>query len=192
MQNLKITGYKPHKLMNYTGQENSREQKRNVRYKHYEQMDDKTLKAYSIARAYKKTQNSSKMHLLRAIPLIATTLIGTSLALSQPGKLSAKAAIGLGFLTLAKSTNEISDVVDEVIDEKFVTQKQDKNTNIKKNLLKLGATLTTVLAVAGAGAFAVKNGKKLLTKIAPKTTNFFKGEVSQLTREINNTKFYYL
>ena len=92
---------KPRKLTTFTGSENSDKASRKVRYKHYEQMSDENLKLKSVLKAHREVQESSKMRLFKAMPEITTALIGTSLALAQPGKLAAKAGAGLGFLVLS-------------------------------------------------------------------------------------------
>ena len=186
MQINNLNCCKPRKFMNFKGHEETAQQRRKPRYKHYEQMSDNVLEAYSVMHAHKSVEKSGKMRLFKAIPLIATTIIGTSLALSQPGKLSAKAIVGLGFLTLAKSANDISDTVNDVIDKKF--DNRQKNANTKKSLLKIGSTIATCAAVAVGSIALVKSGKKVLNGINPNVANFFKGEATKLASEIDETK----
>lgn len=179
---------KPSNRMVFKGNEESGLQRKKVRYKHFEQMEDSVLKAHSVARAYQSTQESGKMRLFKAIPGITATIIGTSLALSQPGKLSAKAARGLGFLVLLKGADKISQSVYDSFNRKSDNDVKDKATLIKDNIIKFSAA---TLACAGAltGSYAIlKGGKSLLNKINPNVKNFFQGEVKTLAKEINDSK----
>ena len=85
----------------FRGNSNPSQSGRVLRYKHFEQIDDDTLKLKSIVQAHQTVQQSNKMKLFKAMPAIATTLLTTSIALAQPGKFAAKAAAGLGFLVLS-------------------------------------------------------------------------------------------
>lgn len=179
---------KPRRQNSFKGHEESSPHNRKVRYKHFEQMDDNVLGAHSVARAYKSVEKSGKMRLYKAIPMIAATVIGTGLALSQPGKLSAKAAKGLGFLVLAKGVGEICDSVNETIEEKFVPKNNEVKNNVKKTALKIAATIGSCALLAVGAVAALKGGNKILNKCAPGVLNFFKTEASLLSSEINNSK----
>ena len=164
---------KPRKLTTFTGSENSDKAGRKVRYKHYEQMSDENLKLKSVLKAHREVQESSKMRLFKAMPEITTALIGTSLALAQPGKLAAKAGAGLGFLVL-------SDVLCkgvEVLSNK--TENEQKETSPLKTIAKVGLGLVGV-------ALAAKGVKS--TKAYKNVSKFVKKEANQLAQEINNSK----
>ena len=179
---------KPSNRMVFKGNEESGLQRKKVRYKHFEQMEDSVLKAHSVARAYQSTQESGKMRLFKAIPGITATIIGTSLALSQPGKLSAKAARGLGFLVLLKGADKISQSVYDSFNKKSNNETKDKKALIKDSAIKFA---TAALACTGAvigSLLLLKGGKSLLNKVNPNISKFFKGEAKTLAKEINNSK----
>ena len=139
--------------------------------------------AHSIAKANQTVKKSGKMQILKAMPAITTALIGTSLALTQPGKLSAKAATGLGFLVASKALSETYDTVSNTVDRKAT----DKNPK-QKISTKLGAYATSVVALT-LGAIAITKGSKALFNKALKPAGkFIKKEAQQLANEINNTK----
>ena len=91
--------HKPYHSGTFKGSENV---KGKVRYKHFEQLSDDVLSVRSILKAHKEVENSNKMRAFKAIPTLTTALIGTSIAIAQPGKLSKKMSAGLGFLMLSK------------------------------------------------------------------------------------------
>jgi hypothetical protein len=76
-------------------------------------MSDDVLQLRSVLKANKDVQESNKMRLFKAMPELTTILLGTTIALTQPGKLAAKAGAGLGFLVLTSAlcagSNAISD-----------------------------------------------------------------------------------
>lgn len=165
---------KPRKLTTFTGNENSEKAGRKVRYKHYEQMSDENLKLKSVLKAHKEVQESSKMRLFKAMPEIATALIGTSIALAQPGKLAAKAGAGLGFLVL---TDVLCKGV-EVLSKKPANK--EKESSPLKTVAKIGlGILGTALAVKGAKS----------TKTYKNVAKFVKKEANQLAQEVNNSRF---
>ena len=166
---------KPKRFINFKGTESSNTNERRVRGKRYQQMSDDVLKFKSILKAHNDVQNSGKMRMFKALPQITTVLLGTSIALTQPGKLAAKAAAGLGFLAL---TDIIPVIVNKTID--FASKnKKDEETSPLAFVGKLAATT----AVVGLAAFGLKN-----TKAYDKVSKFVKKEANQLANEINNTK----
>ena len=164
---------KPRRFGTFTGNENSEKTGRRVRYKHYEQMSDEALKLRSVLKAHKDVQESNKMRLFKAMPEITTALIGTSIALAQPGKLAAKAGAGLGFLVL-------TDVICKGAE--LITKHSLKD---KDEYSPLEAVAKVGLAVAGT-ALAIKGVKS--TKVFDKASKFIKKEATQLAKEINETK----
>lgn len=129
------------------------------------------LKTYSIIKAHNEVNNSARARIFKAVPTIATALIGTGLALTQPGKLATKAATGLGFLALSSAFNKTSDA--------FYKSDDDKKTIIKKDI---AATAGVILAATGAVSLAKKAANT--TKIG----GFIKKEIGTLAKEINSTK----
>ncbi len=158
---------KPCKQINFAGEQNNGYKER-TRYKHFEQMSDDVLSARSIIKAHQKAQNSSKMCLYKAIPSIAAGIIATSLAITRPGKISAKAATGLGFLATVVGVNAISDIATN-----------NDSSKKKKAFATLGG-LTT--AAAGAYLMTKDFGK------ADKVLGFISKETTQLANELNKTK----
>ncbi|MBR2068566.1 MAG: hypothetical protein IJ877_02270 [Candidatus Gastranaerophilales bacterium] len=163
---------KPHRFLGFTGNESSSSEKKKVRYKHYEELSDDVLSARSIIKAHQDVQNSGKMRLFKAIPAIATGIFATSLALTRPGKLSEKAATGLGFLATVAGVDTIADLAFP----------KGKETNRKKAITTLGAIGAVAL---GAAVIAKGAGKSEKVK---KVTNFISNEVSQLASEVDKTK----
>ena len=84
------------------------------RYKHYEELSDDVLCARSIIKAHQEVEKSGKMRMFKAIPAISTAIITTSIAITQPGKLAAKAGAGLGFLALSSSVDLMSDLIGNI------------------------------------------------------------------------------
>ena len=140
-------------------------EKRKVRYKHYEEMSDDVISLRSILKAHRDAQRSGKMHLYEAIPAITTGIIATSLAITRPGKLSAKAASGLGFLATMAGFNSLSTLA-------FSKNKEQRKDSYKT----IGA-----LGLVGAAATVMKKGNG-------KASEFLTKEVNQLASEINSTK----
>ena len=173
---------KPNRYISFKGQEQSENPTRKVRYKHYEQMSDEVLGLRSILKAHNDVQKSNKMRLFKAMPEITTALLGTTIALAQPGKLAAKAGAGLGFLALTSAisvgTNLVSKHMDKVQNQPNETKKEKTKKVIK--------TVALAAAAVGAGALAVVGLKK--TNAVKKVGGFIQGEAQQLTKEINETK----
>ena len=163
---------KPNRYISFKG-EDSTSSTRKVRYKHYEQMSDEVLSLRSVLKAHKEVQESNKMRLFKAMPEITTALIGTTIALTQPGKLAAKAGAGLGFLALSKIVNAVGD---KIIENN--KKQKDEKFNAKK-ALKTTAKVALSLGTIALGAATLKNSK---------ASSFFKKEAVQLAKEINSTK----
>ena len=173
---------KPNRYISFAGEEDNNSSQKKVRYKHYEQMSDDVLVLRSILKAHDEVQKSNKMRFLKALPAITTTLIGTTIALTQPGKLASKAAAGLGFLALSKAF----DVAAGKITER--KQNQDNNNNNNNNNNKETDNKKTIKTI---GKIALGVGAIALSVFALKNTkilNFAKQESNQLAKEINNTK----
>ena len=162
---------KPKRLASFTGNENSASEKKKVRYKHYEELSDDVLSARSIIKAHQDVQNSGKMRLYKAIPAIATGIIATSIAITRPGKLSAKAATGLGFLATAYGA-------DALLDAAF---------NPDETKRKKGAQVFGAMAAIGVGAAAIAKGAGKSEKLKS-LTRFATKEMGQLTAELNKTR----
>ena len=162
---------KPNRYISFKGEEKNNSPERKVRYKHYEQMSDELLALRSVLKAHEEVQESNKMRLFKAVPEITTALIGTTIALTQPGKLAAKAAAGLGFLALSKVVNVVGDKIIE-------SNKKQDDENASKKVLKTIAKIALGAGAIALGAVALKNSK---------ASNFLKKEAGQLAKEINST-----
>ncbi len=171
---------KPNRFTTFKGTEHSENSRGKVRYKHYEQMSDDLLSLRSVLKAHKDVQESNKMRLFKAMPELTTVLIGTTIALTQPGKLAAKAGAGLGFLALTTALCAGSNA----IADKFV-----KNETQEKQPLDAKKVIKAVALTAGAvglGALAFIGAKN--SNFVKKAGKFIQSEVNQLTDEINKTK----
>ena len=171
---------KPNRFTTFKGTEHSDSPRGKVRYKHFEQMSDDMLQLRSVLKAHKDVQESNKMRLFKAMPELTTILLGTTIALTQPGKLAAKAGAGLGFLALTSvlcaGSNAIAD-------------KFEKNETKEKEPLTAKKVVKAVALTAGAigvGALAYAGAKN--SNFVKKATNFVSKELKQLTSEINDTK----
>ena len=169
---------KPRFFKTFTGNENSAK----PRYKHYEQMSDEVLGMRSIIKAHHEVEQSGKMKLFKAMPGIATALIGTSIAMTQPGKFSAKAATGLGFLAISQGTSAIVNTVDQLVDKKANKENKKTNSTKQKVIGILAATTASTIATVGVIA-SVKNAKKL-----EPIKKFLSKEANQMANELNATK----
>ena len=173
-----------HKPKSFTGIK----QTGKVRYKHYEQMSDQALSAYSMAKAYCEVKDSKKSKLLKAMPYITNTLIATSLAITQPGKLSTKASTGVGFLALMGCLNFLSGKISKLTNKAIANKEDDAKTGISKKAVAAGVgVLGAAAAVVGGAALIAKNKTSILNS-SNKVVNFLKGEAIKLKEEINNTK----
>lgn len=147
------------------------EKNRKPVYKKYYELNDTELAARSINKAMRTAQKSGKMQLLKALPFIATSVAATSLAISQPGKLSSKVNTGLGFLALASGI--------DLLTEKFNNISKNKKTSSdEKRKTALKALAATCIATMGAVKLTKNN----------KVGKFIKNEISQFAKEIDSTK----
>ena len=159
-----------------------------VRYKHYEEMSDKALSTYSMAKAFCEVKNSKKSKLLKAMPIITGTLIATSLAVTQPGKLSSKVNSGVGFLVLLSGVNFLSDKFSKLSYKAMKKDNDDtKETITKKLSSNLIGSIGAIGAVIG-GAIAIAKNKNAISNSSSKAVQFIKSEGQKLTSELNNSK----
>ena len=171
---------KPNRFTSFKGTEHTKSSKGKVRYKHYEQMSDDLLSLRSVLKAHKDVQESNKMRLFKAMPEITTALLGTTIALTQPGKLAAKAGAGLGFLAFTSAL---------CVGSNAITDKFEKNQNNEKQQITAKKVIKAAALTAGTvgiGALAYIGAKN--SKFVKKATKFVSSEIKQLTTEINNTK----
>ena len=171
---------KPNRFTTFKGTEHSDSPRGKVRYKHFEQMNDDVLRLRSVLKAHKDVQESNKMRLFKAMPEITTILLGTTIALTQPGKLAAKAGAGLGFLALTSALCAGSNAI---------ADKFEKNEHKEKEPLtakKVVKAVALTACAAGVGALAYVGAKN--SKVVKKATKFISSEITQLTNEINDTK----
>lgn len=172
---------KPRRLYNFKGNEHS-DNCNKKRYKHYEELSEDILRAKSILKAQKDVQNSNKMKLYKAMPAITTAALTTTIAITQPGKLSTKVKTGLGFLAIIGAVNTGMDFIKKIIDKKYENKEEGSQNALKKAVLTLGGCL-------GAGILA-SAGIKGIKKIS-KDTNFAKflaSEAKQAADEIDSSK----
>ena len=169
---------KPKRFIPFTG-EDSKNLSKKPRYKHYEQMSDDVLKMRSVMKAHSDVQNSKKMRAFKAIPTVTTTLLGASIALTQPGKLATKAAAGLGFLALSEVVNFVGDKAVKQINN---FKNGDEELNAKKVLS------TTAKLAVGIGAIVLGAKAIQKTPLYKTVDKFVKSEAKQLANEINSTK----
>ncbi len=173
--------------LNFTG-DNVNENKKRMRRKHYEEMSDDVLMARSVIKAHYSTKHSLKGQLLNAMPKITTSLVLTGLTLTQPGKLSAKAAAGLGFLALFKGLNSTFEASDKAVDKLFEKTPKTKENEKNKLMMKAGTFLATTGILSLSALVGFKAGKKIANKHFAPAVNFLKKEASTLASEIDNTK----
>lgn len=155
------------------------------------QMNDELLSLVSTAKACDQVEHSGKMHLFKALPTIFTASLGTIIALTQPGKLSAKAAAGLGFLALATTASKVSDVALKKYDsfQKSHAQKEQNEEQANPSYLKrFGISLLSTAAVFGLAVAGKKVLPKILSKHAKPAYELLKQGSEKLANEINGTK----
>lgn len=162
------------KFGNFMGSNDKQTSQERVRYKHFEQMDDDVLAVRSIIKAHKEAEQSTKMKLLKAAPAITAGLTGTVIGLTQPGKLSAKAASGLGFLAALKGADLIIDGFRNAYKNDIV-ENPESNKNQKLFMYRF----------LGIGALALGCASFIKKSAAGE---FLSKEASKLAGEINNTK----
>jgi len=170
---------KPKRFTNFTGAEHSNTQERKIHAKHFYQMNDEALQLRSVLKAHKDVQESGKMRLFKAMPVITTGLLGLTIGLAQPGKLAAKAGAGLGFLALSEVVNNVSN---KALDKFEKNQQEGKAFDVKKALLTIAKVAAGIGAIA-LGATVIKN-----TKTFKNINTFVAKELKQLSSEINKTK----
>ena len=159
-----------------------------VRYKHYEEMNNEVLGTYCLAKAYNTVQSSRKMKLRNSIPEITALAIGTSLALTQPGKLASKAAKGLGFLAMLAGFNALIDKTGTLISN-FVEKKSSKSEADDKKAALLG--IGAGAAIFGVAVTSLLVAPRLASKFLSKSGNvskFLLSEKDKLANELNNSK----
>ena len=171
-----------HKPKNFTGLKDTAR----VRYKHYQEMPEEVLQAHSMLKAYKDVKESNKFRLLQAVPAITSTLIATSLALTQPGKLSTKVTKGVGFLVALNGISFVANKMSKITDKIFIGNKENKE---EKPFAGFASDMTSLLSSAaliiGAASLVSKNKTEILST---KAGSFIKSEAEKLVNEINNTK----
>ncbi len=178
----------PSKYLSCTGASNDSGSKK-VRYKHYYEMEDKDLRAYSIAKAYNTVQNSGKMRLKKALPLITSSVIATSLAITQPGNISTKMKSGLGFLAVISLINSVFRGIPKLVDKYYSNKMLKTGAEIpkeKRDATESGVTMLAGLAMLGATSLLSR--KKIAIK-SNKLTDFISKEGATLTKELQQTKF---
>ena len=173
-----------HKPKSFTGIK----QTGKVRYKHYEQMSDQALSAYSMGKAYCEVKDSKKSKLLKAMPYITNTLIATSLAVTQPGKLSTKASTGVGFLALMGCINLISNGFAKLADKALVNKENNDESKLAKKAVAGAVGIMGAIATVVGGAVLIAKNKTSILNSSNKVVNFLKGEAAKLKEEINATK----
>lgn len=171
---------KPNRFTTFKGTEHSDSPRGKVRYKHFEQMSDDMLQLRSVVKAHKDVQESNKMRLFKAMPELTTVLLGTTIALTQPGKLAAKAGAGLGFLALTSALCAGSNAISDKFEKH---ENKEKRPLTAKRVVK---TVALTAAAASVGALAYAGAKN--SNFVKKATNFVSKELKQLTSEINDTK----
>ncbi len=173
----------PRCFNNFTSKKGDSAQDKKPRYKHYEQMDDSVLTLKSIVDAHRDVENSPKMKLFKAMPAIGAVLLGGNIALAQPGKLSAKAAKGLVFLSLLKGFDFVAQKTAQNMNKKY--QKEENKTN---EASKIGMEFAGKFAL---GSAVLLGGVGILSSVLKgdsKISKFVKKESNQLANEINNSK----
>jgi len=157
-----------------------------ITYKHYWEMSQEDLYKRSVVRAGKKAEKSGKMRIFRALPLIGTSIIGASLALTQPGKTTSKIAAGLGFLVFEKGLEDIYKGSSKAYDNADETTKAGLG---KESLAKGGLFALTGATMLMGSAIAAKGGKNIFSNLSnSKTGKVIVKEVQKLKDEINTSK----
>ncbi len=160
-----------------------------VRYKHYEEMDNDILRVRCLRKACSIVQSGGKLKLRDSLPAITATIIGTSLALAQPGKLASKAAKGLGFLATVAALDlgfEKLASFDSKVEQNF-----KKSGRYDKKTIDMGGFILGLSAGFGmlTGVLALpKIGNKLLNGNS-KVSRFLSSEKDKLVSELNSSKF---
>ncbi len=177
----------PSKYLSYTGVSNNSGSKK-VRYKHYYEMEDNDLRAYSIAKAYNTVQNSGKVRLRNALPLITTAAIATGFTIVQPGKISTKLKSGLDFLAAVSIIGGIMKYIPKLTDKYFSNKMLKTGAEIPKeerNRTEFGVKLLSAVGLLGAVGLLQKNKINLKPN---KVTEFITKEGAALSKELQETK----
>ncbi len=163
-----------------------------LRYKHYEEMDNDTLSKLCLKKAYDTAQNSKKMRIRNLIPALAVGAIGTSVAITQPGKLANKLAYGLGFLAITGGVGALSKKVTSLADEIGSVKKGNgKDDSANKKAARFG--FTAGFLAMGTALLALCSAPKLMASMATKhpqnkLIRFIASEKDKLAAEINDSK----
>lgn len=158
------------------------------RYKHFEQLDDDTLMIKSVLQACRDVEQGSKMKLYKAMPAIATGILGTTAAITRPGKLSSKIASGAGFFVGVIALNKISKKADELVNKNQKNTDETAKNRFGKDATSAGLTLLgSALALFGA-CFAGKNIANAVNKSSSGFAKILKNDKAELAKEINSTK----
>lgn len=176
---------KPRRNSNFKGNQMPQGQHR---YKYYEEMDNDTLCLVSTLKAHKEVEESGKAKLYRALPAITTALLGASVIMTQPDKLSAKAAAGLGFLALSETVDDISNVVSNTVEKEYKNQPKTVENERKKAAAKTIGLFGSMAAIAACSSLFAKSGKMLSKKIAKPVVDTVSKEVKTLAKEIDASK----
>lgn len=160
-----------------------------VLYKHYEAVSDEKLADLSIERAKKQVQQSGKMKIFKALPVLGALVAGTSIALTQSGKTTDKLRAGLGFLMLLGGLVDVNKGVSTVA-QKIDNENKDKKASA---LLKGGLYFATGATMIGMGAVATNMASNIASNLASKVLPKANGEGLQKALEgakdkINNSK----
>ncbi len=185
VKNISLNCRKPRQFGNNVSPETATGKKP---YKHFEQMDDDTLMLKSVLKAHNEVEKSNKSKLFKAMPAIATGILGATFALTHPGKLSGKVATGVGFLVAANVTDKISEKADSLVKNNWKTDNKTPRAKVEKAAVETGLTITgAALALTGiayATSSLVGAVKKSPSKLAQALTN----DGQKLIKEINSSK----
>ncbi len=158
------------------------------RYKYFEQMDDDTLMLKSVLKAHSEVEKSNKSKLFKAMPAIATGMIGTAYALTHPGKLSGKIASGVGFLVAALVADKVSDKVDNTMNHinkpSNEAPKPAKTSEAIKTVASVAGTVLALSGLAYVGTMAHAKAKNSQSGLAKALVN----DGKKLVEEINTSK----
>lgn len=177
----------PSKYLSCTGASNNLNSKK-VRYKHYYEMEDGDLRAYSIAKAYNTVQNSGKMRLKKSLPAIASTIIATSIAIAQPGKISTRIKSGLGFLATVSIIGSALKYIPKLMDNYYSKKMLKTGAEIPKERRDIAESSATLLGGAGLLLVAGLLSRKRPVLKPNKLTNFIAKEGATLSNELQQTK----
>ena len=185
VKNITLNCRKPRHFGSSSATESSYGEKK--KYKHFSQMDNDTLMLKSVLKAHDDVSKSNKMKLFKAMPKIAAGIVGTTLAITQTGKLTDKIASGVGFLVAAKVVETVAHGVDNMVDKNW-KENNDSKSSIEKEVVKLG----TIVAGSAIAASALIAGKSSIQNAIGNSSNGFakllKNDGAKLLDEINTSK----